>query len=120
MISTRATASPARQDEGRRRLPFESSKSCWIHDDQAQGNPHAFLLLLSAYIAAYVCLSRRGYLEAERFGFPEFYYFAPKDSDTWRYANYGCVYLFSPLNKLDRALGSGLPPCSEPLWGLSK
>jgi hypothetical protein len=80
----------------------------------------AFLLLLFAYVALYVGLSRRGYAEAENFDFPGFYYFTPEDSDTWRYTNYGCVCLFWPLNKLDRALGYGRPPGSEPLWGLSK
>jgi hypothetical protein len=80
----------------------------------------ALLLLLFAYACSYVCLSRRGYAEAERFDFHGFYYFTPEDSDTWRYTNYGCVFLFWPLNKLDRALGYGRPPGSEPLWGLSK
>jgi hypothetical protein len=80
----------------------------------------ALLLLLVAYFASYGCLSRRGYAEAEQVDFPGFYYFTPQDSDTWRYTHYGCVYLFWPLNKVDRALGYGRQPGSDPLWGLSK
>jgi hypothetical protein len=48
-----------------------------------------------------------------------FYYLPPKDSDAWRFGNGTCILLFYPLNALDRWLGFGLPPASEPLWGLS-
>jgi hypothetical protein len=44
-----------------------------------------------------------------------FYYFFPEDSDAWRLKNYGCVYLFWPLNVVDQWLGLGRYPASEPL-----
>ncbi|MCI0739393.1 MAG: hypothetical protein L0Y72_10140 [Gemmataceae bacterium] len=42
------------------------------------------------------------------------------DADAWRLKNYGCVFLFRPINAVDRWLGFGRHPASEPLWGLSK
>ena len=33
--------------------------------------------------------------------------------------NYGCAYLFLPLNKFDCWLGTGRPPAAEPMWGMS-
>ena len=78
------------------------------------------VLLLLSYIGSYAALSRRGYAEADRYNVKGFYYFSPEDSDAWRLQNYGCVYLFWPINAVDRWLGSGRHPASEPLWGLSK
>ncbi len=80
----------------------------------------ATALLLVAYLGSYLWLSRRGYAEADQYGMVGFYYFLPENSDSWRYKNYGCVFLFWPLNAIDRALGFGRHPASEPLWGLSK
>jgi dienelactone hydrolase len=77
-------------------------------------------LLLVAYVASYVALSRRGYAEADRYNFVGFYYLAPEDSDRWRFWNYACVRLFWPLNVVDRGLGLGRDPAYEPLWGLSR
>ena len=78
------------------------------------------VLCLVVYLASYLLLSRRGYSEAAQYDMPGFYYFAPEDSDVWRYSNYGCVYLYWPLNVIDRSLGFGRHPASEPLWGLSR
>jgi hypothetical protein len=78
----------------------------------------AVLLLL--YLGSYVALSRRGYAEADRYNITGFYYFFPEDSDAWRWKNYGCVYLFGPLNVVDRWAGLGRHPASEPVWGLSR
>lgn len=80
----------------------------------------AVALLLAGYVASYLWLSRRGYAEADHYDMPGFYYFSPQNGDGWRYKNYGCALLFSPLNAVDRALGIGRYPASEPLWGLSK
>jgi hypothetical protein len=77
-------------------------------------------LLLLLYVGSYVALSRRGYAEADQYSMKGFYYFFPEDSETWRWKNYGCVYLFWPLNAVDRWLGFGRPPACEPFWGLSK
>ena len=77
-------------------------------------------LLLLLYVGSYVVLSRRGYAEADRYNMKGFYYFFPEDSDAWRLKNYGCVYLFWPLNVVDRWLGFGRCPSPEPFWGLSK
>jgi hypothetical protein len=72
------------------------------------------------YVGSYVVLSRRGYAEADRYNMKGFYYFFPENSAAWRWKNYGCMHLFRPLNALDRWLGLGRHPASEPLWGLSK
>ena len=80
-----------------------------------------FGALLLLYVGSYAALSRRGYAEADQYNMKGgFYYFTPEDSDAWRWKNYGCVYLFWPLNVVDRWLGLGRYPASEPLWGLSK
>ena len=42
------------------------------------------------------------------------------DSERWRICNYGCMYLYMPLNAVDRWLGFGRGPASEPLVGLSR
>ncbi len=77
-------------------------------------------LLQLLYVGSYVALSRQGYAEADRYNMKGFYYFFPEDADTWRLKNYGCVFLFRPINAVDRWLGFGRHPASEPLWGLSK
>ena len=76
-------------------------------------------LLLGVYVASYMGLSRRGYAEADQYNMMGFYYFYPENSDAWRFKNYGCVFLFWPLNAVDRTLGFGRYPGCEPLWGLS-
>jgi hypothetical protein len=78
------------------------------------------LVVAAIYLAAYLALSRRGYLEADRYDLRGFYYLPPENSARWRYLNYGCAYLFLPLNKFDCWLGTGRPPAAEPLWGLSR
>jgi hypothetical protein len=77
-------------------------------------------LLLLLYVGSYAVLSRRGYAEADQYNMPGFYYFSPEDSDAWRLKNYGCVYLFWPINAVDQWLGLGRHPASEPFWSLSK
>ncbi len=77
------------------------------------------LVLLLAYVATYVLLSRRGYAEAERDEMEGFYYFTPEESRVWRWKNFACVVIFYPLNLVDRGLGWGRAPGSEPMWRLT-
>jgi hypothetical protein len=76
-------------------------------------------LLLVLYVGMYMGLSRRGYAEACQYHMVGFYYFTPEDSDSWRFRNYLCVFLFYPLNVVDERLGYGIGPAKEPLWGIS-
>ena len=78
------------------------------------------VFLLGAYVGAYWGLSRRGYDEASRYNIQGFYYFLPEDTDQWRSRHFNCVWLFFPLNTVDRWVGLGRPPGQEPLWRLSK
>jgi hypothetical protein len=64
-------------------------------------------------------VSRRGYAEARVYNMKGFYYFTPRDSDTWRFFNFGCMYIYFPLNMIDRGLGTGKFPAGEPMWGFS-
>jgi hypothetical protein len=77
------------------------------------------VLFALPYVGSYLILSRWGYAEADRYNMKGFYYFFPEDTDAWRWKNYGCVYLYKPLNAVDRWLGFGRYPGAEPLWGLS-
>jgi hypothetical protein len=80
----------------------------------------AILILVVLYVNSYLVLSRRGFAEAHRWHMKGFYFFTPRNSDVWRYSNYGCVYLYYPLIMEDNILGTGMSPACEPLWGLSK
>ena len=75
-------------------------------------------VLLATYIGSYLWLSRRGYAEADQFGMKGFYYVFPEESDTWFDKNYGCVYLYYPLNVVDQAMGTGRGPGAVPLFHL--
>ena len=78
------------------------------------------VLLLLLSIGSCAALSRRGYAEAEQYHIHGFYYFSPEDSDAWRLKNYGCAYLFWPINAAERWLGLGRFPASEPLMSFVK
>jgi hypothetical protein len=78
------------------------------------------VVAVAVYFGAYLALSRRGYSEANHWNFRGFYYLTPEDSARWRILNYGCAYLFWPLNKFDCWLGTGRPPAAEPMWGMSR
>ena len=77
-------------------------------------------ILLVLYIGSYFILSRQGFAEARAWNLKGFYFFTPQNTDQWRYANYACVHLYSPLILVDEQLGTGMSPASEPMWGLSK
>lgn len=76
------------------------------------------IAFLVPYTLTYLILSRQGYADADRYAMKGFYYFFPENTDSWRWKNYGCVYLFCPLNVVDRGIGSGRHPAGEPLWEL--
>src|SRR5438552_19106212 len=77
------------------------------------------ILLLAAYLGSYVWLSRRGYAEADQYGMVGFYYFPPENSVAWRFKNHGCMFLYCPLNFVDRSIGLGWYLAFERLWTLS-
>jgi hypothetical protein len=77
------------------------------------------VLLLLIYGGSYIILSRQGYTHADQYKMKGFYYFTPEDTDSWRIWNYACVYVYWPLNVLDRWIGLGRYPASEPLWRLT-
>lgn len=74
------------------------------------------VFLFGAYLAVYLGLSRRGYDEADRSNMVGFYYFPPEESEAWRFQNEVCVWPFFPINAVDRWLGLGRHPATEPLW----
>ncbi len=77
-------------------------------------------LALLLYLGSYIILSRRGYAEADQYKLKGFYYFTPVNSDSCRFWNTACVFIYTPLNEVDCKLGIGKPPAYEPLWGLSR
>lgn len=81
---------------------------------------YALFFLFIAYVGSYLYLSRRAYVQADRWNAPGFWYFTPQPTASWRRLNGACVYLYWPLNAIDRAVGLGRAPASEPMWGLSK
>ena len=100
------------------------AKSAW-EARQMQRRRRWLLLcaILLVYVSSYYVLSRRGFARVDNVGLARsggFYFFQPKDTASWRLANYGCVCLYYPLIKIDLMLGTGHVPASEPLWGLSK
>jgi hypothetical protein len=80
----------------------------------------AFAFFVVGYLLVYFVLSRRGYIEADELRFSGFYYLSPEDSNTWRRGNELCVRFFQPVNFIDRAVGLGRHPASEPLFRLSE
>jgi hypothetical protein len=77
------------------------------------------VICLIMYVGLYAALSRRGYAEADSYQMEGFYYFTPEETEQWRFRNLVCVYLFWPINVVDRALGLGRCPAFPPLYGLS-
>jgi hypothetical protein len=71
------------------------------------------LVLLTAYILAYLGLSRRGYAEADRLNLVAFTYVSPDDTDAWRSCHDVCTIFFFPLNQIDQWLGSGQCPYDD-------
>lgn len=72
------------------------------------------------YVATYIVMSRHGYALADRYDMKGFYYLMPEESDSWRFWNYTWVWVFCPLNTIDRWIGLGRAPAYEPLWRFGK
>ena len=77
-------------------------------------------VLFACYLGSYIWLSRRGYAEADRYHSDGFYYITPENSNSWTIRNRSCVYLYFPLNFVDRILGLGRSPACDPLMELSE
>lgn len=74
------------------------------------------------YLCSYLHLSRRGMAEAERAGWPYFFYSPLADVVPYHDLppqHCWAVTLFEPVNLLDRAWFSGGTPCRGVTWGLS-
>ena len=77
--------------------------------------------LVVIYAVSYVVLSRAGMSEARRQGYPYFFYvpfrtIGPDSSGL--HLHHRLRLLYSPLNRLDRSLFGGEPPCHGIMWGL--
>jgi hypothetical protein len=77
-------------------------------------------LLLTLYVGSYLYLSRKGFAECAPFGIDALYFSLPENSREWERWNYGCVWFYWPLIKVDCWVGTGKQPGSVPLWGLEK
>src|SRR5688572_12464389 len=76
------------------------------------------LVVTTLYVGSYLALSRRGFADADRENIKGFYFFPAADTTAWRVLHGGCVLLYYPLIQVDRLIGTGRHPASEPLWGL--
>jgi hypothetical protein len=72
--------------------------------------------LVAIYTLAYVVVSRRGYALADQYGLAGFYYVSPENTDSWRASNRACEVFFCPANAIDRWIGLGRTPASEPIF----
>lgn len=77
------------------------------------------LLCLMSYVSLYFVLTRRAYADADRYQSEGFYYLTLENTAAWRFRNRICLYLFWPLNFVDRGVGTGRDPAPEPLLDLS-
>jgi hypothetical protein len=75
-------------------------------------------LLVICYVGSYLWISRRGYADAEQFGFAGFYYTLPEPNDRWRRGHSVLVIFYHPLNAIDQWCGTGRAIGGEPMWGL--
>jgi hypothetical protein len=71
------------------------------------------------YVGSYYVLSRRGFREADRYGFKGFYFVTPVRDGSSGQANARRYLFYWPLIQLDLILGTGRHPAAEPMWGLS-
>ena len=79
-------------------------------------------IVVLLYVGSYLYLSRRGMAEAERAGWPYFFYCPVADVVPYHDLppQHCCaVMLFEPVNLLDRAWFRGGTPCRRVNWGLS-
>ena len=77
----------------------------------------ALLPPVLAYVGSYYVLSRRGFREADKYGFKGFFFVPPVYGGGSEPANYRYFRFYWPLIRLDRFLGTGRPIGSDPMWG---
>jgi hypothetical protein len=66
-------------------------------------------VLLALYLGSYLCLSRSGFREADRYEMEGFYFCSP-DKPHAETVHFSCVTVYSPLIAIDRLLGTGRAP----------
>jgi len=76
--------------------------------------------LLIAYLGSYLVLSRRAFAEADSQYIKGFYFFPPRESDSWQFCNRACFWLYYPLIVVDNSVGTGRWPGADPMFGLSR
>lgn len=77
---------------------------------------------MSVYIGSYLHLSRRGMEEAERLGMPYFFYCPLADLVPYQdlpLQHSWAVFVFDPINQIDRMWFGGSTPCHGVTWGFS-
>lgn len=74
-------------------------------------------LLLCAYFASYVWLSRAGFARADATDMERFYFVEPVSPDAYR-AHRRLSIFYAAAITVERVLGTGRSVGKEPLWGL--
>jgi hypothetical protein len=78
---------------------------------------------LAMYVGSYLALSRRGMAEARAYGYP-YHFYVPLEkvtqSEDWQHIHYLLVRIYSPLEEIDRQLGTGKSACRGWTVGLSR
>jgi hypothetical protein len=72
-----------------------------------------------AYVGSYYILSRRGFREADQYGFKGFYFVTPVYGGASERANQQRFQFYWPLIQLDILLGTGRHPAADPMWGMA-
>jgi hypothetical protein len=81
------------------------------------------IALMILYVVTYTHLSRRGMDEAKAGGYPFFFYCPNSDvvaGQELPVQHCLCLWLFSPINLIDRCCFGGSEPCTCVLRGLRK
>ena len=78
------------------------------------------IVLFVTHVASYLVLSRRGMAEARAWNSHLFCYIPPEPTKRWQRLNRACVVVYSPLNRIDRALGTGMEPVLNMSWGFQE
>jgi hypothetical protein len=76
----------------------------------------AILPPLLAYVGSYYFQSRRGFREADQYGFKGFYFVTPVWGGGSEPANLRRYRFYWPLIQLDLLLGTGRHPAADPMW----
>jgi len=57
--------------------------------------------------------------ESKIAGVKGYYFFPPKETNSWRICNSGCVFFYYPLIAIEQQFGTSDGISDEPLWHLS-